>query len=275
MVKVVNNSTMRISSLISLIATIMILASCASNSEEPEIDCSQSDISVSLISGTVAGCQVGGSIEFGGTGGTTPYMFSIDGSTFQSSSTFSGLSAGTYTATIEDSNGCLATVETEINAGPDGIKLNLVTTNSECDSAVGAISATATGGDGDYTFSLDGDIGVTTGQFNDVARGIHSVMVSDGTGCSSTKGVAVKTNVLWMSQIMPIFETNCNIVGCHNGNDETIPNFTIFSSVQAFRIAIKTNTVDGSMPRAGSGLTLLDAEIELIACWVDDGAPNN
>lgn len=49
------------------------------------------------------------SIMITGAGGTAPYEYSIDGTTFQSSPIFSGLANGNFTITIRDDNGCLAT----------------------------------------------------------------------------------------------------------------------------------------------------------------------
>ncbi|MBO6606391.1 T9SS type B sorting domain-containing protein [Psychroserpens sp.] len=42
------------------------------------------------------------------TGGDAPYMYSIDGVNFQASNVFTGLTAGTYTVTIQDANLCTA-----------------------------------------------------------------------------------------------------------------------------------------------------------------------
>ncbi len=47
-----------------------------------------------------------GSFIVEGNGGTPPYMYSIDGSTFQSSGEFVDLDSGSYTLTIMDANGC-------------------------------------------------------------------------------------------------------------------------------------------------------------------------
>jgi hypothetical protein len=46
------------------------------------------------------------------TGGTSPYQFSLNGVTYQSGTTFTGLSANTYTVTAKDANGCTITSNT-------------------------------------------------------------------------------------------------------------------------------------------------------------------
>jgi hypothetical protein len=51
-----------------------------------------------------------GTITLTGSGGTTPYTYSINGSTYQSGSLFTGLAGGTYTLYIKDSKGCINTV---------------------------------------------------------------------------------------------------------------------------------------------------------------------
>jgi gliding motility-associated-like protein len=48
------------------------------------------------------------------TGGTAPFVYSLDGVHFQTSNLFTGLAAGTFQATVEDDNGCLATAPVTI-----------------------------------------------------------------------------------------------------------------------------------------------------------------
>lgn len=52
-------------------------------------------------------CTSNGTITVTGvTGGTSPYTYSLDGVNFQTSNVFTGLTAGTYSVTIQDNNGC-------------------------------------------------------------------------------------------------------------------------------------------------------------------------
>jgi len=263
-------------SLIVLLVFLSVFISCSDSSEEETVvDCDNSDIAVVVLGTTPADCDVEGSIEVNGTGGTSPYSYSIDETTFQNSTTFSNLSAGSYTITVKDSDGCTDTVGATVSAGPSGITLNLSSSESDCGNETGTISATATGGDNVYSFSLDGGDSQDSGQFGGVPKGSHSVVVTDGTGCSATQVIVVTTAVSWSADIMPIIDTNCAVSGCHNGDNSSIPNWTNLSTVQANASNIKTRTGNKSMPEAGSGLTLTDDEIDLIACWVDDGARNN
>lgn len=70
-----------------------------------------------------------GRIEVAATGGTPLYEYSVDGNTFQMAPLFNSLRGGTYTFTVMDAQGCLATVNGTVtapppiivNAGPDQI----------------------------------------------------------------------------------------------------------------------------------------------------------
>ncbi len=54
-----------------------------------------------------AGCLTSnGSLTATPSGGVEPYMYSLDGGTFQSDNTFSGLASGDYTLLVQDSDGC-------------------------------------------------------------------------------------------------------------------------------------------------------------------------
>ena len=63
------------------------------------------------------------------TGGTGPYLFSLNGGAFQAEANFTGLGTGAYTLTIEDANGCRIDTTSQldgriipfVNAGADTI----------------------------------------------------------------------------------------------------------------------------------------------------------
>ncbi|MEO7445348.1 MAG: SprB repeat-containing protein [Ferruginibacter sp.] len=59
-----------------------------------------------IVNVTPCSSAANGSITLTASGGTGPYTFSLNAGTFQSSNTFSGLAAGSYSAGIKDANGC-------------------------------------------------------------------------------------------------------------------------------------------------------------------------
>ena len=55
-----------------------------------------------------------GAIFFDGFGGSPPFQYSIDGSTFTDQLSFEGLTAGVYSVSIRDDRGCINMLESEI-----------------------------------------------------------------------------------------------------------------------------------------------------------------
>jgi hypothetical protein len=82
-----------------------------------------------------------GSIVGLGSGGASPYQYSIDGSSFQSSSTFTGVIAGAYTVTIKDANGCLNTTGVSV-ANLSAPTLTISSVSSTCFNSNGTITGT-------------------------------------------------------------------------------------------------------------------------------------
>lgn len=125
-----------------------------------------------------------GLVELVATGGTGTYMFSADGFNFQSSNIFENLIAGDYTFTVEDENGCTATVNTTILES-DYLDLSADISNPSCsDSVDGTITAIASGGTPDYSYSLNGVIN-TIGFFDGLSAGTYSLIVTDSNGCTN------------------------------------------------------------------------------------------
>ena len=65
--------------------------------------------------------QSNGSVEVDAAGGTPPFLFSLDGITFQASSIFNNLPAGSYCITVMDANGCSTKSDTFLIENITGI----------------------------------------------------------------------------------------------------------------------------------------------------------
>ncbi|HEY5371477.1 MAG TPA: hypothetical protein VIJ75_21035 [Hanamia sp.] len=59
-----------------------------------------------------------GTITASGSGGSTPYTYSLNGGTYQSSNLFTGLAAGTYTLSIKSNSGCTASTPASVIVSP-------------------------------------------------------------------------------------------------------------------------------------------------------------
>lgn len=133
-----------------------------------------------------------GSISVTPTAGTAPYTFILNpGNIIQAGSTalYTGLAAGSYTITITDASGCTTAtpLTATVNSGA-GLSVNTSQTATSCAGAAnGSITVTPTNGAGPFTFVLDGTLtqtGATT-TFINLTSGLHTVVVSDASGCVS------------------------------------------------------------------------------------------
>lgn len=243
------------------------------------VDCSKSTLVVNQAAKTDASScdKVDGSFTIGVTGGASPFVFSLDGGDFQPTATFAGLGPGYYSVVTRDANQCEKTISVEIAASGSNLTASAVATgDSECLTGNGSITITASGGTAPYTFQLDTDPATnTTGIFTGLKSGNHRITLRDTVNCLKTINVVVPrlaTGTSYLNDIQPILAVNCALSGCHDGSTGSSTNWTVLSNVQAEAQTIKLRTGNRSMPLTGS---LTQAQIDLIACWVDDGALDN
>lgn len=81
--------------------------------------------------------------------------------------------------------------------------------------------------------------------------------------------------VTYQEVIRPLMLTKCAIPECHDGSDRSLDNYLVYGLVRVKAQLIKEQTSDRTMPPSDSGIQMTAQEIANIACWVEDGAPNN
>lgn len=117
-----------------------------------------------------------GSIAASATGGTSPYEWKLNDGPFSSeTSSFIDLTAGTYTVTLRDANGCTHTEEVQVTE-PDAL-----TVSASFDGAM--VNVTAAGGTTSYEYSADGTNFQTQSSFA-LNNGAYTFTVRDANGCT-------------------------------------------------------------------------------------------
>lgn len=125
-----------------------------------------------------------GEVTVEGLGGTAPYEYSIDGSTFQASGTFTGLTAGNYVIRIRDAESCSFNVPTTITEPPLLVLAIQGQVNVDCNgNSTGSVMLQGQGGVGGYTFSDDNTTFVASATFGGLAAGSHTFYTRDLNGC--------------------------------------------------------------------------------------------
>ncbi len=147
-------------------------------------------VSLGMVNDASCNGATDGSISVAGAGGTAPYQYAIDGTTFGTADTFSNLAAGSYTVTLQDANGCTATVAATVTE-PAAVTLTFTTVDLSCNGdSSGEIAPTATGGTAPYEYSLDGT-NFQSGAFSGQSAGTYTLTVRDGNGCTETASVTL------------------------------------------------------------------------------------
>ena len=157
-----------------------------------------------------------GIVELHTNGGSYPFLFSLNGSPNQSDSTFSNLAPGSYTYTITDNTGCSITNVFNLTT-TYSITSNFTQTETiNCfGEATAEIVLTANGGQGVYTYSIDGINFQSDSVFSNLAASEYQVISKDGNGCLSEITVEItQPNQLVLNAV----PTMISCFGADNGS---------------------------------------------------------
>ena len=253
-----------------LLLLLGISSSCSDDADEVDI-CSLSLTSETI--GTARCGQADGKIVLATTGESGQVSYQLNDGTEQGSATFESLASGTYTITARDESGCIATTSVAIEETQATLSAVATITPSECDTSVGQIVVDVSGGTAPYTYVLNDSLSSNTPRFQSLPPGTYRIAVRDAKGCATNVKASVTSGTSFKTTIKEMITTTCAVTGCHVA--PRTPNFLVDEEIFSYATRIQVRTSEGSMPPPDSGRSLTAEQIDQIACWVNDGAPDN
>jgi hypothetical protein len=156
-----------------------------------------------------------GEIELTGSFGAVPYTYSVDDMPYQAGTNFSELSAGSYNLSITDAIGCSvsgnsAILLTEPNQMSVALPINA--TLATCGNSDGAFVASASGGNGTISYSIDNSNFQVNGSFTGLAADAYTIYLMDSDqGCiDSTTTVAINSTTSPVLTLIQYLTIACN-----------------------------------------------------------------
>jgi len=207
--------------------------------------------------------------------GSGNYTYSWDIVPDPATASVNSLPPGTYTVTVTDANTtCQASASTTLNAAAICCDLVIDTTSTvapSCGQATGVINTIATGGDANYSYSINGGPFTANGSFTNLVAGNYQIVVNDGSGVCTDLIDIVLVDLLGPT----IASVTVNNLNCNNDNSGTITVVAnggngVLTYVVSDGVNITTNTtgVFTSLTAGNYTVVVTDAN----GCFVNDVA---
>jgi gliding motility-associated-like protein len=187
---------------------------------------SSAGVTATLTSTTNASCNGSsdGSIVTTASGGQGPYTYNWSAPASSATGTASGLSAGSYTLTVTDFNGCTSQVTATITQPLSVSAVLTAAPQTVCLGSSTQLNATATGGNGSYTYSwIPAAANASSISVTPQASTTYSVVVTDANGCIGGGAISVA-----VAQLPAVNFSADSLSGCA----PLCVNFTDLSAVQ-------------------------------------------
>ncbi len=193
---------------------------------------------VSVTPSNATSCSIpNGSISVVANGGTPPLEYSINGTAWQTSSTFNNLGAGSYLVQVRNTNNsCMqvANAPVAITMPSTATISNVVATPpTTCGTNNGSLTVTAAGGVSPLEYSIDGGSNwQNSPTFSSLASGTYFVMVRNAGGACSKAylGNPVVMNQAQAPAILNVIKTTTS--GCGLSDGQIVVNATGSGTLQ-------------------------------------------
>ncbi|MBO0934570.1 hypothetical protein [Fibrella aquatilis] len=183
--------------------------------------------------------QIGLTVQ-GGTAGLASQSYSYLWSNAASSSALSGLSAGIYSVSVTDGNGCRSIVSATV-LQPSALSLAAGVTNIACAGGqTGSINTTPSGGIVPYRFSWSD--GSTTEDIIGLSSGTYSLTVTDANACSITLSRSL-TQPTGIAATASFTNVSCN--GGANGRIDLTPSGGVLPYTYLWSTGAVTQDISG------------------------------
>jgi gliding motility-associated-like protein len=138
------------------------------------------------------------------SGGTAPFLYSIDSSNFITGNSFINLADGTGKIFIKDANGCLASDSFSIHNIPGPQKIVFTGTDALCGTNTGRIIVNSVQpGTPPFQYKVNDVVYSPNPVFNDVLPGTAIIYVKDAFNCSVVDSTIIKSSDALKIKIIP------------------------------------------------------------------------
>ncbi|MFI5140783.1 MAG: choice-of-anchor L domain-containing protein [Bacteroidia bacterium] len=182
-------------------------------------------------------------------GGTSPYTCTWSTNPAQTGMTASNLSAGSYTATVNDNGGCHANIQVIIPA-PAVMQVSVGTTSTTCTGSIGTASVNVlSNGHAPYTYTWSTTPVQNTQTATNLSHNTYTVFITDANTCTTTATATIPIQPIGWS----VSATATN-VACYGGSKGVVSANISTPGANTFTYVWNTNPTQSS--QAASNLSM-------------------